>query len=216
GIVGPNGAGKTTLLRCIADGRERSSGEVIVNGHRIAGLPPQACVALGVSRKFQTPNVFDALSVIDCLRVARAYRAAASPGRRSRAIGLPEPALHAVEVSGLARALDQPAGHLSHGAKQALELAMVLALEPTILLLDEPTAGLTRDERAAIGSVLTELARSHWLCILLIEHDLDFVREISTRLVVLHMGRILADGPLAEVAESELVRTIYIGGGAGA
>ena len=91
---------------------------------------------------------------------------------------------------------------------------MVLALEPTILLLDEPTAGLTRDERSAVGSVLRSLAESHHLCILLIEHDLDFIREISTRLVVLHMGKILADGPLAEVADSELIRTIYVGGAA--
>ncbi|MEX2222866.1 MAG: ATP-binding cassette domain-containing protein [Candidatus Rokuibacteriota bacterium] len=211
GIVGPNGAGKTTLLRCIADGREQSSGEVRVGGRRIDGLPPQECVALGVSRKFQTPNVFDALTVLDCLHVARAYRTPASPWRRSRTLELPEPALHAVEVSGLLPLLNEPAGHLSHGAKQALELAMVLALEPTVLLLDEPTAGLTRDERAAIGSVLRELARSHRLCLLLIEHDLDFVREISTRLVVLHQGKILLDGPLAEVADSELVRTIYIG-----
>jgi branched-chain amino acid transport system permease protein len=214
GIVGPNGAGKTTLLRCIADGRERSSGEVLVNGHRIAGLPPQECVALGVSRKFQTPNVFDALSVVDCLRVARSHRVPPSAWRRSQTLELPEPALHAVQVSGMLSALDEPAGHLSHGAKQALELAMVLALEPTVLLLDEPTAGLTRDERAAVGSVLTELARSHRLCILLIEHDLDFVREISTRLVVLHMGKILVDGPLADVAESDVIRTIYIGGAA--
>ena len=212
GIVGPNGAGKTTLLRCIADGRERSSGVILVNGRPIAGLPPQACVALGVSRKFQTPNVFDALSVLDCLRVARAYRASTSLWRRSHTVELPEPALHAVQVSGLLSLLDEPAGHLSHGAKQALELAMVLALEPTVLLLDEPTAGLTREERAAIGGVLTELAQSHRLSILLIEHDLDFVREISTRLVVLHMGKVLADGPLAEVAESEVIRTIYVGG----
>jgi ABC-type branched-subunit amino acid transport system ATPase component/ABC-type branched-subunit amino acid transport system permease subunit len=214
GIVGPNGAGKTTLLRCIADGREPSSGEVLINGHPSGGLPPQACVALGVSRKFQTPNVFDALSVVDCLRVARAYRVAASTWRRSRTLELPVPAFHAVQVSGLLSVLDEPAGHLSHGAKQALELAMVLALEPTVLLLDEPTAGLTRDERAAIGTVLTELARSHRLCILLIEHDLDFVREISTRLVVLHLGKILADGPLAEVGDSEIIRTIYVGGAA--
>jgi branched-chain amino acid transport system permease protein len=214
GIVGPNGAGKTTLLRCIADGRERSGGEVIVNGHSVGGLPPHDCVRLGVSRKFQTPNVFEALTVLDCLRVARSYRTPASPWRRSQTLELPEPALHAVQVSGLLSHLDEPAGHLSHGAKQALELAMVLALEPTVLLLDEPTAGLTREERAAIGSVLTELAQSHRLCILLIEHDLDFVREISTRLVVLHLGRVLADGPLSEVAESELIRTIYVGGGA--
>ena len=213
GIVGPNGAGKTTLLRCIADGRERSSGDILVNGRHIAGLPPQECVALGVSRKFQTPNVFDALSVLDCLRVARSYRASTSLWRRSHTVELPEPALHTVHVSGLLSLLDEPAAHLSHGAKQALELAMVLALEPTVLLLDEPTAGLTREERAAIGSVLTELAQSHRLCILLIEHDLDFVREISTRLVVLHMGRVLVDGPLSEVAESEIIRTIYVGGG---
>jgi branched-chain amino acid transport system permease protein len=213
GIVGPNGAGKTTLLRCIADGRERSSGEVIVSGRSIDTLPPQGCVALGVSRKFQTPNVFEALTVLDCLRVARAYRTPQSPWRRSGWLELPEPALHAVEVSGLLPLLHEPAGHLSHGAKQALELAMVLALEPTVLLLDEPTAGLTRDERTAIGSVLRELAGSHRLCLLLIEHDLDFVREISTRLVVLHQGRILLDGPLAEVAESQLIRDIYIGAG---
>jgi branched-chain amino acid transport system permease protein len=212
GIVGPNGAGKTTLLRCIADGRERSTGEVVINGRRSGGLPPQECVALGVSRKFQTPNVFDALSVADCLRVARSYRRPTSPWRRSPTLELPDAALHAVQVSGLLSVLDVPAGHLSHGAKQALELAMVLALEPTVLLLDEPTAGLTRDERAAVGSVLTALAASHRLCILLIEHDLDFVRDISTRLVVLHMGRILADGPLGDVADSELIRTIYVGG----
>ena len=212
GIIGPNGAGKTTLLRCIADGRERSTGEVLINGHRIDRLPPQRCVALGVSRKFQTPNVFDALTVLDCLRVARSYRKPTSLWRRSRTVELPEPAFDAVEVSGLTTMLNERAGHLSHGAKQALELAMVLAQEPTVLLLDEPTAGLTRDERAAIGSVLTELAQSHRLCILLIEHDLDFVREISTRLVVLHMGKVLLDGPLSEIAHSDLIRSIYVGG----
>jgi branched-chain amino acid transport system permease protein len=214
GIVGPNGAGKTTLLRCIADGGERSSGEVLINARDIGRRPPQECVALGVSRKFQAPNVFDALSVVDCLRVARSYRVPVSVWRRSQTLELPAPALHAVRVSGLLSALDEPAGHLSHGAKQALELAMVLAVEPTVLLLDEPTAGLTRDERAAIGSVLTELARSHRLCILLIEHDLDFVREISTRLVVLHMGKIVVDGTLADVADSEIIRTIYVGAAA--
>lgn len=214
GIIGPNGAGKTTLLRCIGDGRERSGGEVVVNGRRLGGRPPQDCVALGIGRKFQTPNVFDALTVLDCLRVARSYRRPPSLWQRSLTLELPEAALHAVEVTGLLSVLDRPAGHLPHGLKQALELAMVLALEPTVLLLDEPTAGLTRDERAAVGDVLTQLAQSHRLCILLIEHDLDFVRNISTRLVVLHMGRILLDGPLAEVVESELIRTVYVGGGA--
>jgi urea transport system permease protein/urea transport system ATP-binding protein len=214
GIIGPNGAGKTTLLRCIADGRERSTGEVLINGHSIRRLPPQGCVALGVSRKFQTPNVFDALTVLDCLCVARSYRQPASAWRRLRTVELPRSALHAVEVSGLTTILNERASHLSHGAKQALELAMVLAQEPTILLLDEPTAGLTLDERVAIGKVLTELAHSHRLCILLIEHDLDFVRKISTRLVVLHRGEIRLDGRLSETADSELIRSIYVGGAA--
>src|SRR5207244_13358385 len=120
GIVGPNGAGKTTLLRCIADGRERSSGEILVDGRPTAGLAPQECVALGVSRKFQTPNVFDALSVLDCLRVARSYRESTSLWRRSYAVELPEPALHTVHVSGLLALLHEPAAHPSHEAKQRL------------------------------------------------------------------------------------------------
>ncbi|MDR7533953.1 MAG: ATP-binding cassette domain-containing protein [Armatimonadota bacterium] len=212
-IVGPNGAGKTTLLRCISDGRERSSGTILINGHRTDGVPPQECVALGLGRKFQTPNVFEALSVLDCLRIARSYRVAPSVWRRSPTVELPSVAMRVVEATGLLSVLDRPAGHLPHGMKQALELAMVLALEPNVLLLDEPTAGLTGDERAAIGAVLTELAQDHQLCVVLIEHDVDFVRTISTRLVVLHMGRIVLDGSPAEVAESDVVRDIYIGGG---
>ncbi len=212
-IVGPNGAGKTTLLRCISDGRERSGGAIFINGRRTDGLPPQACVALGLGRKFQTPNVFEALSVLDCLRIARSYRVAPSFWRRAPTVELPPVALRVVEATGLLSALDRAAGQLPHGMKQALELAMVLALEPNVLLLDEPTAGLTGGERAAIGSVLTELAHDHKLSVVLIEHDVDFVRTISTRLVVLHMGRIVLDGPPAEVAESDVVREIYIGGG---
>jgi branched-chain amino acid transport system permease protein len=96
--------------------------------------------------------------------------------------------------------------------KRALELAMVLALEPSVLLLDEPTAGLTQSERTLIGSILVDLVRREGLCTLIIEHDLDFVREISTRIIVLHQGKILLDGSVAEVVGSELVRTIYAGG----
>jgi branched-chain amino acid transport system permease protein len=95
--------------------------------------------------------------------------------------------------------------------KQALELAMVLALEPSVLLLDEPTAGLTKPERTMIGSILVELTNEHGLCILLVEHDLDFVREISSRVIVLHQGAIVLDGTVADVVGSDLVRTIYAG-----
>ena len=212
-LVGPNGAGKTTLMRCIADGGERSGGTVVINDHDIERLPPYACVVFGVGRKFQTANVFETLTVAQALRVARTRLVRPSLWSRADTLPLPEATLQVIRATGLDRQLAVPARHLAHGMKQALELAMVLALEPSVLLLDEPTAGLTKPERTLIGRILVDLARDHELCILLVEHDLDFVREISSRVVVLHQGRIVLDGTVAEVVESELVRTIYSGGG---
>ncbi len=124
---------------------------------------------------------------------------------------LPAAAISVVERSGLADRLGEEARNLSHGLKQALELAMVLALEPEVLLLDEPTAGLTRAERQAFADILTQLASRDRLCILLVEHDLDFVRDISSRIIVLHQGRIALDGSVNEVVDSALVREIYTG-----
>jgi branched-chain amino acid transport system permease protein len=210
-LVGPNGAGKTTLIRCIADGAERSSGKVLINGHDIARHPPERCVAFGLGRKFQTATIFDTLSVADCLRIARTTHAPPSMWRRDSVLALPEAALEVINMTGLDRMLGTEARHLAHGEKQSLELAMVLALEPSVLLLDEPTAGLTKAERSLIGQVLMRLVGEHGLCILLIEHDLDFVREISSRVVVLHQGRIALDGPVAEVVGSDLIRNIYAG-----
>jgi branched-chain amino acid transport system permease protein len=211
-LVGPNGAGKTTLMRCIADGNERSGGTVLVNDHDILRLPPYACVAFGVGRKFQTANVFETLTVAEALRIARTRLAPPFLWKREDKLALPHASLQVIRATGLDRQLGVQARYLSHGMKQALELAMVLALEPSVLLLDEPTAGLTKPERTLIGGILTDLARNHQLCILLVEHDLDFVREISSRVIVLHQGKILLDGTVAEVVESELVRTIYSGG----
>jgi len=211
-LVGPNGAGKTTLMRCIADGTERSSGSIHINGHDIQRLPSYHCVAFGVGRKFQTANTFETLTVAESLRIARTRQARPALWRREATLELPDAALQVIRATGLDRQLDGEAQHLSHGLKQALELAMVLALQPSVLLLDEPTAGLTKAERTQIGRILVDLSRSHWLCIVLVEHDLDFVREISSRVIVLHQGRILLDGSVSEVVESELVRTIYAGG----
>ena len=212
-LVGPNGAGKTTLMRCIADGAERSGGSIHVNGHDIGRRPPFACVAFGVGRKFQNANTFDALTVAQSLRIARTRLDKPSLWSRSTTLPLPEAALKVMQATGLTGMLGVEVRHLSHGQKQALELAMVLALEPSVLLLDEPTAGLTKAERMQIGEILVELTSRHGLCVLLVEHDLDFVREISSRVIVLHQGRIVLDGTVAEVVESELVRTIYAGGG---
>ena len=180
-------------------------------GKDVGHWPPNRCVALGIGRKFQAANIFATLSVAECLRVARYRLEPPSVWASYTALRLPEAALRIVEETGLARSLDTEARHLAHGQKQALELAMVLALEPRIVLLDEPTAGLTRIERERIGAILTSLTERERLSILLVEHDLDFVRDISSRVVVLHQGQIVLDGSVEEVVGSELVRNIYAG-----
>jgi branched-chain amino acid transport system permease protein len=212
-LVGPNGAGKTTLIRCLADGMERSGGSVKVFATELGRWPPDKCVALGIGRKFQAANIFDTLTVAECLSVSR-YRLERQPmWRASPVITLPEAVMRIVTETGLGERLNIEARHLSHGQKQALELAMVLALEPRIVLLDEPTAGLTKSERERIGSVLTSLVEHERLSVLLVEHDLDFVRKISSRVIVLHQGKIVLDGSVAEVVDSALVREIYAGSG---
>jgi branched-chain amino acid transport system permease protein len=211
-LVGPNGAGKTTLIRCLADGRERSDGTVRIAGRPINRLAPDRIVGLGLGRKFQAASVFETLSVGDCLRIARVRSERPSFIGCSPALALPPAARAVVENSGLVERLGEEARFLSHGLKQALELAMVLALEPQVLLLDEPTAGLTRAERQGFAGILTGLVERERLCVLIIEHDLDFVRQISSRIIVLHQGRIALDGSVADVVDAPLVREIYTGG----
>jgi branched-chain amino acid transport system permease protein len=210
-LVGPNGAGKTTLIRCLSDGRERSSGHVAIAGRAIGHFPPDRIVRFGLGRKFQTASVFETLTVAECLRVARTQHAPPALTSTSTVLELPAAAIAVLERSSLAERLNEEARNLSHGLKQALELAMVLSLEPEVLLLDEPTAGLTRAERQGFAEILTTLVSRDRLCILLVEHDLDFVCEISSRIIVLHQGRIALDGSVDEVVNSALVREIYTG-----
>ncbi|MCA6104086.1 branched-chain amino acid ABC transporter ATP-binding protein/permease [Bradyrhizobium australafricanum] len=212
GIIGPNGAGKTTLMRCLSDGFERTDGTVAVFGRAIARTPPQAVVGFGIGRSFQATSLFETLTVAQCLRLARHRLDRANLLSHAPTLALPESARHVITATGLDRELAIECRHLSHGMKRALELAMVLALEPSVLLLDEPTAGLTKPERTLIGGILVDLVQRAGLCTLIIEHDLDFVREISTRIIVLHQGKVLLDGSVAQVVGSELVRTIYAGG----
>ena len=214
-IVGPNGAGKTTFMRCVSDGLEPFHGIIKIAGVSIAGMPPDRVAALGVGRKFQVASIFEGLTVVDCLRLARASREAPSALRASAFLSLPLPCLEVVELTGLSALLTSPARLLSHGMKQALELAMVLALEPSLILLDEPTAGLTKSERTLIGEVLKKLTAQAGCAVILVEHDFDFVREISSRIVVLHQGRLVLDGTVEDVTNSETVRAIYAGAGHG-
>jgi branched-chain amino acid transport system permease protein len=211
GLIGPNGAGKTTLMRCMSDGAERSAGTVKLCGHDIRALPPEACVRFGLGRKFQNANIFESLTVAQCLRIAGTLLEKPSLLRQDATLRLPVYALDVLRATGLDAKLSTVARDLSHGEQQALELAMVLALEPRIVLLDEPTAGLTKTERSQIGEVLSSLAHRHRLCCLLVEHDLDFVEQVATRIVVLHQGTIVMQGSFEEVVNSPLVKTIYAG-----
>jgi len=211
GLIGPNGAGKTTLMRCMSDGADRSAGSVLLCGHDIGRLPAEACVRFGLGRKFQNANIFESLTVAECLRMASTMLERPSLLRRARTLALPPYALDVLRATQLDGKLGSVALDLSHGEQQALELAMVLALEPRIVLLDEPTAGLTKTERTQIGQVLSSLAHRYKLCCLLVEHDLDFVEDIATRIVVLHQGTIVMQGTFQEVVHSDLVKTIYAG-----
>ncbi len=211
GLIGPNGAGKTTLMRCLSDGEERTSGLVKLGGRDIKREPPEVCVRYGLGRKFQNANVFESLTVAECLRMSTSLVERPSIMRRANSLVLPSYAVDVVRTTGLDKKLGAVARDLSHGEQQALELAMVLALEPRIVLLDEPTAGLTGTERTQIGQVLASLANRYKLCCLLVEHDLDFVKEIATRIVVLHQGSVLMQGTFEEVVNSDLVKTIYAG-----
>ena len=210
-IVGPNGAGKTSLVRCIADGEERSAGRIAIGGHAIDHSPPDVIVGLGVGLKFQGASVFESLTVGECLKIASWKGRLPSIWRQRPTVALPAETIEVIRRLGLDAVWDVPAHEISHGQRQALELAMVLALEPSLLMLDEPTAGLTAAERAAVGGLLTRLVAGGRLAIVLIEHDFAFVKQISTRIVVLHEGRVLADGTIGEVADSPLVREVYLG-----
>jgi branched-chain amino acid transport system permease protein len=210
-LIGPNGAGKSTLMRCIADGAERSGGTVTIGGTDIGKLAPYDCVALGVGRKFQTATVFESMSVAEALRIARYRVSPPSKWTRATTLELPQPALDVLRLTGLDRIPERECRYLSHGQKQALELAMVLALEPRTVLLDEPTAGLTKQERTQIGEIFVALSSQHRMCLLLVEHDLEFVQQISSRIIVLHQGRIVMDGGVHDVVHSDLVRAVYAG-----
>ncbi|WP_037074332.1 ABC transporter permease subunit [Rhizobium leguminosarum] len=214
-LVGPNGAGKTTLMRCLSDGTEKVEGQVDVIGTNIAGRAPERIVALGVGRKFQVASIFDSMTIGECLKMARLSRETPNPIQSSAEIILPPAAAEILTLTGMAEMLDKPVVLLSHGQRQALELAMVVALEPRIILLDEPTAGLTKTERMTIGTILKKLTDEMGFAAILVEHDLDFVREISSRIVVLHQGKLVLDGTVNDVVNSETVRTIYAGGAHG-
>jgi branched-chain amino acid transport system permease protein len=210
-IVGPNGAGKTSLMRCISDGMQRTAGAVRVNGVDLDRHPPEVVSKLGVGQKFQKASVFPTLSIAESITIARYRLRRPSLWGRADSLGVPRPVIDILEATGIAGELGTSVANLSHGEKQALELAMVLCTEPEVILMDEPTAGLSHTERTMIGQVFQKLVSDHNRLVILIEHDLDFVQKISTRVIVMHEGKLLLDGSVSEIVASSLVKEIYTG-----
>jgi urea transport system ATP-binding protein len=208
-LIGPNGAGKTTLVDAITGLVKPAEGAITFEGERLDGRKEHQIVRRGVGRTFQTPTVFEQLTVLENVDVAASFRLGpARLLRRRRGVGADvERALEAVGLGQRAEAL---AGTLSHGQRQWLEVAMVLVQGPRLLLLDEPVAGMTGEERTRTGELVRRIAGQD-TTVLVIEHDMDFVRRFATRVTVMHEGRILTEGTVSEVQQDETVREVYLG-----
>ena len=209
-VIGPNGAGKTTLLDVITGKTRPTKGRVMFKGKEISRLSTERIACLGVGRKFQTPNIFKSLSVIENLSLAlKSPRGVAasllSPFVRQNRGRIYE----LLEIIGLSHKAHRVAGLLAHGEKQWLELGMVMAQDPELLLIDEPVAGMTPRESERTGELLMSMARKHAL--LVIEHDMSFVRQIAQTVTVLDEGQMLFEGTVDEVQKNEKVIEVYLG-----
>jgi urea transport system ATP-binding protein len=207
-LIGPNGAGKTTLVDCITGLTTPTAGDVRFEGQSIRRLREHQRVRIGIGRTFQTPSVFDTLSVIDNLDLAESFRLSL-PRLFLRRRGLSGGVTATLERVGLSALGDRPAGVLSHGQKKWLEIGMLLVQQPKLLLLDEPVAGMSPQERLDTGALLHELAGDHTLVV--IEHDMVFLRRFARRVTVLHEGHILSEGSVEEVQSDPVVREVYLG-----
>lgn len=209
-IIGPNGAGKTTFLDVITGKVQPTQGRVLFKGKDIRKTPEYKIACLGIGRKFQTPRVYLNLTVSENLDLAvnrtknvwsTLFNKASSAEHRS-IVGL-------LETIGLTPKAKLPAALLSHGEKQRLEIGMLVAQSPDLLLVDEPVAGLTDEETENVGALLLELAESH--SIVVIEHDMEFVRQIARKVTVLHQGSVLCEGTMDEVQNDARVIEVYLG-----
>ncbi|HRK18027.1 MAG TPA: ABC transporter ATP-binding protein [Hyphomicrobiaceae bacterium] len=212
-VIGPNGAGKSTLVNLLAGELRPTAGHILLDGHEITGTPNWKMTAAGVARSFQRTNVFLPLTVHDNVRLAaqaHAYSLRAMFRSAKAATELDDRTMACLARVGLTDAADRIAGELSHGEQRQLEIAMALASEPKVLLLDEPLAGMGQEEAGRMAKLLDALTRDHG--VLLIEHDMDFVFQVAHRLTVLVEGSVLATGKPADVRENKAVQAAYLGG----
>ena len=211
-IIGPNGAGKTTLFNLITGQLAPTGGRILLEGRPIEGLSPHAVARRGISRSFQRNNLFPKLAVRENLRLAAAARAPGTWSLLGRVEAQPGPLARAREVAeivGLTGRLAAPAGLLSYGEQRQLEVGVALATSPRLLLLDEPTAGMSPEETQRMTRMLEALPRD--VTLLIIEHDMDVVGTLADRVTVLHYGEVLTEGTFAEVKADPRVYEVYLG-----
>jgi urea ABC transporter ATP-binding protein UrtD len=209
-LIGPNGAGKTTFFNLLSGQLAPDEGRIVFQGKDITGVPLHLRARQGMGRKYQSPNLFDDLTVADNIRISS--RGKCSPFSllsRGQDAAYEEVVESMLRTVHLEQKRNLPASKLSHGERQWLEIAMVLANRPTLLLLDEPTAGMTPAETRETAQLLKEITRN--ISAIVIEHDLKFVREIASRITVLHKGAVLTEGSIEEIAANREVRKVYLG-----
>ena len=204
-LIGPNGAGKSTFFKCLTGQLRPTTGEILFDGASIVGEDPHQIARRGIAIKTQVPSLFDGLSVAENLRLA-----AARTRSRSDAVAAVD---EIVRLVGLAERTDSLASQLPHGQRQWLELGLVLACDPQLMLLDEPTAGMTKQEVARTAEIIREIGRDRSMIV--VEHDMQFIRMIASRVTVFHQGLILAEDTMDNILADERVRDVYLGKQAG-
>jgi len=211
-VIGPNGAGKTTLFNVITGLLRRDSGKIIFKGEDIGGLPPYEICKKGIARSFQIVNIFPRLTVFRNVQVA-----VLSQQRRSNTLFRPASSMVLNETNNILESvgfLDKAhsiAGSLSHGDQKILEIAIALGNEPELLILDEPTAGMSPEETSATMELVKRLAQMRGLTILFCEHDMDIVFSVAQSIMVMHQGRTLVQGKPEEVRNNPFVQEAYLG-----
>jgi len=211
-LIGPNGAGKTTFFNMLTGQLSADTGEVRFKGQRLSGLAPHAVWRRGVSRTFQITATFVTLSAVENVQVALQSHRRRTYALFAKATGLEREAARALLAQvGLDAQAERPAGVLSYGDLKKLELAVALANGPEVLLLDEPTAGMAPAERGVLMALTQRIARERGLTVLFTEHDMDVVFSVADRIMVLHQGRVIAEGRPDEVRADAQVQKVYLG-----